>query len=121
MEKIDRTEIDCEGAETGYRCWAAGEPGFVRAVADEISPELEKLRKAFGDIVEEKLQHIIDIETKTHGKHHEYIQSQIDRNRRDEERWEKVKTQVLGWGVIAIAGWIGKLVLDAISHYRGQP
>jgi len=27
----------------------------------------------------------------------------------------------IGRGVIAIAGWLGKLVLDAISHYRGQP
>ena len=45
----------------------------------------------------------------------------VKREAREAERWERIKGQVLGWGVIAIAGWLGKLVLDAVSHYRGQP
>lgn len=105
---------DCEGAAIGYRCWAAGEPGFTDAVVSRIEPVVRESVRA-------EIEHLIDLETKTHGKHHEYIQSQIERNRIDAERWEKIKTQLLGWGVIAIVGWIGKLILDAVAHYRGQP
>lgn len=108
------TGTDCEGTETGYRCWAAGEYGFALAVGETVAPIVR-------DAVRNEIQHLIDLETKTHSKHHEYIQSQIDANRISAERWEKIKTQVLGWGVIAIVGWLGKLVLDAVAHYRGQP
>lgn len=119
MEKIDR---DCEGAESGYRCWAAGEQGFRDAAKDAAKEWiLEDADRIVRDAMRSELQHIIDIETKTHGKHHEYIQSQIDRNNRDEERWEFIKRHVLGIAAVSFLGWIGKLIIDAILHYRGQP
>jgi len=45
----------------------------------------------------------------------------VRREAREAERWEKIKSQVLGWGVIAIAGWIGKFILDNLPHFKGQP
>lgn len=105
---------DCEGTKNGYRCWAAGEQGFTDAVVNRIVPVVR-------DSVRDEIEHLISIETKTHAKHHDYINSQIDKNARDAERWEKIKTQVLGWGVIAIVGWLGTIALKAIEHWRGQP
>lgn len=104
MEKMIAS--DCEGTKNGYRCWAAGEQGF---------------KDAAQGAAKEWFEHLIEIEAKTHRKHHDYIDSEIEKNARDAERWEKIKTQVLGWGVIAIVGWLGTIALKAIENWRGHP
>lgn len=114
MEKMTNQmiETDCEGKADGYRCWAAGEQGFTEAVVNRIEPVVR-------ESVRIEIAHLIDIETKVHARHHEYITSQIESNARDAERWEKIKTQVLGWGAITLVGWLGTLILKAFE--RGQP
>lgn len=107
-------ETDCEGTQTGYRCWAAGEKGFTSAVVSRIVPVVR-------ESVRLEIEHLIDIETKTHAKHHEYINSQIEANAIAKERWEKVKTHVLGIAVVSFLGWIGSLVLAAIQNWKGHP
>lgn len=42
-----------------------------------------------------------------HAKHHAYIDMLIDRDTRKKERWDTIKTQVGGWGVIAFLGAVG--------------
>lgn len=105
MEKI---ATDCEGTETGYRCW--GEPGFEAMLAKAVEKPI-----AIGVAVAMR-EH-----SKLTAEEIEAMRVIVRREAREAERWEKIKTQLLGWGVIAIAGWLGKLVLDAVSHYRGQP
>lgn len=56
-------------------------------------------------------------EGSSHHKHHDYIQMCIERERRRREMWEKVKTQVLGWGIIAMIGFLGKIAWDSWQHY----
>jgi glycyl-tRNA synthetase (class II) len=106
-------DTDCEGTQTGYRCWAAGEKGFTNAVVSRIVPVVRESARA-------EIEHLIDIETKTHAKHHEYINSQIEMNAIAKERWEKVKTQTLGWGILALAGWLGTVVLEALMKLKGH-
>lgn len=105
MEKI---ATDCEGTETSYRCW--GEPGFEAMLAKAVEKPI-----AIGVAVAMR-EH-----SKLTAEEIEAMRVIVRREAREAERWEKIKTQLLGWGVIAIAGWLGKLVLDAVSHYRGQP
>ena len=45
---------------------------------------------------------------------HDFIAMLIRREQIRFDRWEKIKTQVLGWGIIAIAGWIGVIVWDNV-------
>lgn len=42
-----------------------------------------------------------------HQEHHEFIRQWIEKQKRREERFEKIKTQVGGWAVIAFLGGIG--------------
>ena len=52
-----------------------------------------------------------------HYEQHEWIELQIKKEKRAQERWEKVKVHVLGWGVVGLIGGIGAWVL---SHIIGD-
>jgi len=47
-----------------------------------------------------------------HKEHHAFVQKMIEREERKQEMWEKIKAQVLGWGVIALVGGIGTAVYN---------
>lgn len=69
-------------------------------------------------ITEEKLKVIIEsaledrsrIDCQEHQHHHEFISEFIEQERMKRERWEQIQRQVLGWGIIAIAGTVGSIV-----------
>lgn len=73
------------------------------------------------DIVELKkvLHEVFDgnviVDKETHSDHHEWIKSQIRKEKRRQEMWVKIKTQVIGWGIIAIAGSIGAWVIRHVK------
>lgn len=48
-----------------------------------------------------------EIDIESHRPHHEFIARWIERERRRDEMWEKIKVQVGGWAVIAFLGGIG--------------
>lgn len=47
------------------------------------------------------------IDTRQHHDDHEFIEILREREQRAQERWENIKTQLLGWGIVGIAGMIG--------------
>lgn len=47
---------------------------------------------------------------------HAFLKAWLVREKRAEERWEKIKTHVLGWGVVAFVGWIGTVLFDSVVH-----
>lgn len=47
----------------------------------------------------------------SHSEHHEFIERMIKKEERRQEIWDKVKAQVLGWGIVAIIGSIGAWIL----------
>lgn len=47
-----------------------------------------------------------------HKSDHAFLRMLEERERRKDEMWEKVKTQVLGWGIIAVVGGIGAWLLN---------
>ncbi|MFZ1395656.1 MAG: hypothetical protein WAS33_02105 [Candidatus Promineifilaceae bacterium] len=105
MEKMIAT--DCEGTQNGYRCWAAGEEGFQFAVSRVIK---SAVREAVHEVIVEHRM-LADEEI-------DALRAIVKREAREAERWEAIKRQTLGWGVIAIAGWLGTFALKAIEHWR---
>jgi len=69
-------------------------------------------------MTEEKIKNIIEtaleersrVDIATHSEHHEFIQRFIEEQDRKQEMWETIKSQVLGWGIIAIVGTLGTVV-----------
>jgi hypothetical protein len=51
-----------------------------------------------------------------HREHHEFISHWIERQRRKEEIFEKVKAQLAGWGVITMLGAIGYTVWEWLKR-----
>ena len=76
-----------------------------------------------ADITKEELETILEsaigkiavIDKETHEDHHNWIKMQIDKEQRAQERWEKIKVHVLGWGIVALIASLGTWVL---KHLR---
>lgn len=50
------------------------------------------------------------INDEVHATHHAYIEMMIKKEEGRTQRWETIKTQVGGWSLILIIGFIGKTV-----------
>lgn len=53
-----------------------------------------------------------------HISHHAAIKQWIDRENKKAERYEKVRTSVLGWAVTAILGGIGTGVYRGVAYLK---
>lgn len=53
-----------------------------------------------------------------HREHHEFIKAYIDERRIKRERAEKIKTQVMGWGLVTFLGSIGTGVYHSFQYLR---
>lgn len=61
----------------------------------------------------------LPLASEIHQEHHEFIGAWIQREKRKQELWEKVKAQVFGWGVIAALGGIAYAVYEwARNHLK---
>ncbi len=50
------------------------------------------------------------LDGETHHHHHEFIAELIEARKVKRERWEKIRIQVMGWGIVAALGSIGTAV-----------
>lgn len=48
-----------------------------------------------------------------HAVHHRYIELLIEREQKRTERWEGVRKQVLGWGIVILLSAVGTSVYQA--------
>jgi hypothetical protein len=99
-----------------YRCY--GEPGFSTVIGKQI-------RVALRDGIHDEIHQVIQTAIKElhvlSTDESEYVRVLWAREKRAQERWEKIKVHVMGWGIVALVGWIGALALQALEHWRGQP
>jgi len=70
--------------------------------------EKSELVEALREVLHENRTIIDEI----HQEHHDYIALLLKREQRKEERWEKIKTQVFGWGAISFLSAIGLAVYN---------
>ena len=67
-------------------------------------------------IREEALIGGIDVEA--HKEQHRFIEEWIEEIKLKRERREKIKTQVMGWGIVSVLGSIGTGVYHSIIYLR---
>lgn len=53
-----------------------------------------------------------------HREHHDFIREYIEERRIKRERVEKIKTQVMGWGIVSLLGGIGTGVYHSFQYLR---
>jgi hypothetical protein len=53
-----------------------------------------------------------------HREHHEFIREWIEERRTKRERAEKIKTQVMGWGLVTLLGSIGTGVYHSFQYLK---
>lgn len=76
----------------------------------------EEMRIVLNEVLNERTR----VDEKTHRLHHQWIEQQIECQRRRRAMVDGMVKQVLGWGTIAALVAIGYAVLDAIkSSLRG--
>jgi hypothetical protein len=81
---------------------------------DEAEPQSERRRRSFTDEDVQALRDAFEgarsVPYETHREHHDYIGILLAREKRREERIEKIKAHVGGWGVIVALTGIGAAV-----------
>ena len=85
---------------------------------------VERRKHSRGDFVksvvcairEEALIGGIDVEA--HKEQHRFIEEWIEEVKIKRERREKIKTQVMGWGIVSVLGSIGTGVYHSIIYLR---
>lgn len=75
----------------------------------------DKLRK----ILREELLANSAVEPEAHKEHHDFLKEWIAKEKRKQERYEKVRTQVTGWGIISVLTGIGAAVYNTFFKSNG--
>lgn len=61
---------------------------------------------------------IAGIDIESHREQHKFIEEWIEEVKIKRERREKIKTQVMGWGIVSVLGSIGTGVYHSIIYLR---
>ena len=69
------------------------------------------------DALEKALDKRSRIDQEKHYKHHEFIEAMIEQKVRRAQFISTIKSQVLGWGVVVVLGWIGKTVAKKVGFF----
>ena len=84
-------------------------------MTDKIETDIETLKKAVREVNSEESWWI---DQKTHELHHRYVQLEIQKKEKRSALNEKIKAQIIGWGMISIISGmlalIGKAIYDLL-------
>ena len=69
----------------------------------------KEIKEALAELFDDRAR----IDSETHKTHHDFVATLIVNQERSFERWEKIKTQVIGAGVLMAVG----AILTAVGHY----
>ena len=75
--------------------------------------------KEIEEAVEGVMNRVLDKrrgEDLDHKSHHAFIEEMIRKETRKQEMWEKIKAQVLGWGIVAIVGALGTFLIKHLME-----
>lgn len=69
--------------------------------------------------IEEALEGRRHVSEKEHHDHHEFIKVMIEKERRRQERWDRIKTQTIGWSITSIMTALGAAVVFWVKNNGG--
>lgn len=69
------------------------------------------------EIINETLDERDAFSGRTHSDHHRFVEELIEREKRKQERRERIRQQVIGWGVISALSGFGVLVYNAFVEF----
>ena len=78
----------------------------------------EEDRKEFVKLLNETLDGRDRIDAVTHKIHHDLIAEDIENRQIKRERWETIRRQVIGWGIVTILLMIGTAVYNYFFTVR---
>jgi len=74
-----------------------------------------------NDDLKKTLEEVLDarapVDKETHIKHHDFIDILLEEREKSKALKEKVKTQVIGWGIVAFLSGIGTAVYHWFEHF----
>lgn len=68
-------------------------------------------------VLEEVLDARAPVDKETHIKHHAFIDILLEEREKSKARNEKIKTQVIGWGVVVVLSGIGTAIYQWFEHF----
>lgn len=84
---------------------------------DRRSSGREELVTAIACAVRQEIA-CLTVPEELHREHHDFIKTWIEKQKRKEERWDKIKTQVGGWAIVSALGGIGTAVWHAAQYLK---
>lgn len=77
----------------------------------------DALVASIAQAVREELS-CLTVPEEMHVEHHAFIKEYIEERRIKRERAEKIKTQVMGWGIVSVLGGIGTGFYHSLQYLR---
>lgn len=74
---------------------------------------MEELKRAINEVLDERGR----IDAETHHIHHDYVAQLIERERMRKERNEKVRTHVIGWGMVTALSGLVYLIFEGFKDW----
>jgi hypothetical protein len=99
---------------------AVAEAEISKTIEGDIVSHEPLTREDIRSVVDELLDARNRIDSATHVEHHRFIEEEIERRKRRRDLIERVKQQVIGWGVIALLGAIGTAVYSWVTHFSDR-
>jgi len=64
---------------------------------------VSELKEAINEVLDERDA----FDGRTHSDHHRFVEEWIEERKRKEERYERLRQQVIGWGIITVLTGVG--------------
>lgn len=78
-----------------------------------MSVNASEIRALLHEVLDERNR----IDADTHRTHHDYVARLIDRDQKRAERWEKIRTHVLGWSAVSVIGGVVYLLGEGLRDW----
>lgn len=92
--------------------------GFAQLVADAMQPHL---KRAVDDAMSEYMGQNGDTHRKDHRDLREFLTTMADDRRVKKERWERVRTHVIGWSIVAAISGVIALSVHWVKTSQNAP
>ena len=79
----------------------------------------QERRDGPAQVTKQDIQDILDAAVERHmnSDAHQFVQTMMQREQRKTELWEKIKAQMIGWGLVTLLAFAANLLWQDIIHF----